>query len=116
MDWLQKVCRVLRFKSTCMCLCPCFWADYPLGDVSCFFEATPKAAAAPPPPATPGAPPPPPATTTGLDNAPPPKDAGLMDADGKVGKNNLLFLKLLLCFCLVEYVAHAFSCVISCKR
>ncbi len=117
LHWLQKLCRLLRFKSTCMCLCPCFLADAPLGHVSCFFETTPKAAAAPPPPpAAPGAPPPPPATTTGLDNAPPPNDVGLLDAGGKVEKNNLLFLQLLLYFCLVEYVAHAFLCASSFKR
>jgi hypothetical protein len=40
----------------------------------------------------------------------------LLDAGGKVEKNNLLFLQLLLYFCLVEYVAHAFLCASSFKR
>ena len=36
------LCLVLRYKPTCMCMCPCVWADAPLGEVKCYFETTPN--------------------------------------------------------------------------
>jgi len=41
--WIgSKDCLVFRCKPTCMCLCPCVWADAPLGEVKCYFETTPN--------------------------------------------------------------------------